>query len=164
MTPEHRKKLTPTLLLAGVLTYLFAMQGAGWLVYFLIFALLILIPYRIAYAIMTPDMRQLQIARIALWLGAVSLIFAVHYVLAERLRHNADEILAQINAYSASHGRCAANIKELGITREEMTEKLGYSDYRCEDGKQAFFYGASFVIFSSYHYDFNHHEWHYITG
>jgi hypothetical protein len=164
LSKDHRKQLAPTLILAGVLTFLFSQKAAGFMVYFLIFALLILIPLRISLARKMPVTRPLQFARIAVWISAVVLIIAVHAFRAETLRHHADEILAQIDAFAASHGRCAANIEELGLSRSELSDKLGYADYRCADGKQVFFYGATFVIFSTYHYDFKLRAWHNSSG
>ena len=159
----NRENLTGTIVTAGICVALTAWPGFGFGIFFVILPLLFWIPYTIHAAITVPETRRVQTTRILIWLGAVSLVGGIHYVRAEAVRHNADEIVARIDAFSARNGRCAADIDELGLSRAELTKKLdSFAFYICKDGKPFLTYLGTFEAFSRYHYDFENRTWVYV--
>ena len=126
------------------------------------FPLIFWLPYSIYVAVSNPDRRRTQLIRITIWFGAVFLVLAINYARHMLIRHNADDLVATINALTVKNGRCPANIGELGISRETLKDKLGFwSHYICEDGKPSLFYGVPFIIYDTYRYDFDKHVWIY---
>lgn len=76
-------------------------------------------------------------------------------------RKSANEIVAQLEAYTASHGKCAATLEDIGMRRAELQDKLGGGGYLCKDGKPFFYYRVSFSPYSWWVYNFGSHEWQY---
>jgi len=69
-------------------------------------------------------------------------------------------MLAKIDAFSAAKGRCAASIEELGMSREEFTDKLGAgANYGCGNGEQWFYYHGTYGPFEKHIYDFQKRRW-----
>ncbi len=163
MHPEDGRKLAATLLAAGVVTWAMAQPGFGFTAWLLALVLMFAIPHRIIQAVRVPATRPLQVARIGIWLAALALVTTVHYERSEASRRAADEVLAKITAFSARHGRCAANLREVGLTQKELSEKIGtWSYYVCEHGRRHFFYRATFLYFAIYRYDFAARSWQYL--
>ncbi len=161
--PRHGgllRRLIPSLLLAGFLSYLFSTPSAGIGVFYIIIPQTILIPMRLFKAINVPGEARLHLARVVIWLVSIGTIFSVHAVREDIYRKEAEGIVARIDAYSTSRGKCPANIEDVGISRAELKDQLGsHAYYTCENGKPYFMYGASFMIYSSWRYDFQHHTW-----
>ncbi len=155
------KTLLPSLVLAGVVGTFSSLQGAGVMVFVIFMLQGILIPARVYTAVTLPAERHPSIGRIVIWLATIAAICTVHNVRDDANRKNADEIVVQIATYSAVHGKCAASIEELGMSRAELKDKLGYGDYFCNEGKQHFLYHGSFDPFSSWSYDFSSRQWQY---
>lgn len=158
---EVVKKLRSSLLLAAFSAFFLSVPGAGFMVAFIIIPQLFLIPARLFVAIVNPGERWLNLGRAITWLVAIGPIFLVHHVREDMNRKYAAEIVARLEAYSVNHGRCASRIEDIGVSTQELHDKLGFSGYFCEDGKQHFFHRGSFLPFSSWSYDFKNREWHY---
>ncbi len=158
---ELFKKLTPSLLLAGFFGFFLSVPGAGFMVAFVAIPQIFLIPARIFTGVMNPVDRWLNLGRAVIWLAAIASIFVVHHVREDINRTYAAEIVAKLEAYSAAHGGCAARLEDVGVSPQQLHDKLGYSGYFCEGGKQHFFYPGSFLPFSSRSYDFASRKWNY---
>ena len=154
-------KLGLSLLLAGLLGFFFSVPGGGFGVIFIIIPQIVLIPMRLFIGVVNPDERWLNLGRVIIWLVAIASIYLVHHVREDLNRKYAQEIVAQLEDYSADHGKCAARIEDVGISTQELHEKLGYSGYYCEDGKPHFFHRGSFMMYSFWSYDFINRTWHY---
>lgn len=160
MTHEHKKQILSSLLAAALVMFVLCQAHAGFAVVFVLLIQFIWLPYSIVIAIAEPKIRRLQLTRVAIWVGAVAIIVAVHYIRHEVTRRNANEIVASINNYTAQHGHCPATTDDIGITREELKSKLGFwSYYECKGGKQTFFYGVTYAPFETYDYDFAGGTW-----
>lgn len=155
------KKLSPSLLMAGFFGFFLSVTGAGFMVIYIIIPQVILIPIRLYKGIMKADERWLNFGRAIVWMAVIAAIYLVHHVREEINRRYADEMVARLEAYGASHRKCAARIEDVGISAQELHDRLGYSGYLCEDGKQHLFYRGSFMPFSSWHYDFERRSWGY---
>lgn len=161
MTLEFRKKLVPTLLAAAIMALILGQSHAGFMLLFVAMALLAWIPYSAYVMFRKPDIRALQLARISIWLFAVVLVAGIHYLRHETTRRNANEIVASIKLFSAAHGRCPATLDEVGISPQQLKEKLGKSGYECRDGKPFIFYAATYIVFDTYSYNFAANQWEY---
>ena len=149
-----------TLLVALVISGMCAETGGGFMVIPVLVVLVFIYSFGLLNAIHNPAVRRPLAMRAAIWLVAFATIFSIHFVRSQLLRSHAEDMLARIDAYAAAHGHCAPGIEDLGISREEMTSRLGYSYYMCEDGRQVFYYAASFTVFSMWRYDFQKRTWH----
>ncbi len=149
----------PTVLAALVVIGLCSVTGGGFMAVPVLIVLIFIYALGLSGATDKGAAQHALARRAAVWLIAFAVIFATHYVRSQLLRSNAEDMLARIDAYAASHRHCAPGIEDLGISRKEMTSRLGYSLYLCKDGQQVFFYAASFTIFSTWNYDFQKREW-----
>ncbi|MGZ3254303.1 MAG: hypothetical protein ACXU7D_08380 [Burkholderiaceae bacterium] len=162
MLADQQKTLRNTVIAATLVVLLLAQRYAGFMLIFVSIPMLLWIPYSIYDAITKPDRRRLQVLRILAWLAVISMVGVIHYIRHELTRQNANEIVAAINDYTIRNKRCSAKIEELGITRKELTDKLGsWSYYECKDEKQIFFYGVTYIVFDAYRYDFSNRKWVY---
>lgn len=161
MSREHRRKVLSSLIAAALVVFIFCQEHAGIGLVLFIPILIIWLPYSIFVSVAKPQRRGLQFTQMAIWIGAVAIIAAVQYVRHEVTRRNANEIAAAINRYSAQHGHCPATIEDIGITRDQLREKLGLSYYQCKGGKQTLFYAVTYTVFDTYDYDFSKGTWNY---
>lgn len=155
-----KNKIYSSLLAAALLVLLFGQRGMGFMVLFVVLALLIWIPYS-AYVVMTkPAIRTSQLARVCIWMLVVPLVYGIHYIRDEITRHNADEMVAAINSFSRTHGHYPPTIEEIGINRQRLKDKLGIpSGYFFHDGNPSFFYPGTFTPFALCDYDFQTSRW-----
>ncbi len=160
MSREHKRQILSPLLGAALVAFVLCQRHAGILLGLVLPILIIWLPYSIGVSVLNPQRRPLQLPQMAIWIVAVVTIVSVHYVRHVVTRHNADEIVTTINNYTAQHGHCPATTDDIGITRQELTAKLGFwSDYGCREGKQTFFYGVTYVPYDTYSYNFAKATW-----
>jgi hypothetical protein len=143
------------------MAFVFAQKYLGVGLYLVVVLLLMWIPLWVYRAIRQRELRSFFFARMAIWVAAVALVAGIHYIRHITTRHQADEIAAAVTRYSQAHGHCPASLTELGMTREQLREKLGTAGYDCRDGKPFLAYAAPFVGFAAYHYDFANGAWKY---
>jgi hypothetical protein len=156
-----KKKIFPTLLTAGLMVFILGQNHAGFMLYVVVVPLLIWIPYSVYLMFRRPDVRASQLARVTIWMVAIALVAGIHYIRHKTTRQNADEIVAAINNFSTTHGRCPETIDEIGINQQQLMEKLGLSGYACKDGNPRLFYAVTYVVFDTYDYDFGSGAWKY---
>jgi hypothetical protein len=161
MPVEYKKKIYFSLAAAALMVFLLGQNHAGFILYFVLFALLFWIPYSVYVIYRRPDARASQLARVAIWLVAVALVVGIHYIRHETTRHNADEIAASINKFMATHSRCPVTLDEVGITQQQRKDLLGISGYSCEVGKPFLFYAVTYAAFDVFQYDFQTKSWEY---
>lgn len=153
------KRLLPSVILAIFSAYLFSLPWMGLGIGYILLTQAIQIPALFRTGNNSSE-RRLHHARLAVWLAAIVVIALVHAVRDDIHRKNADEIVKRLVAYSASNGRCAVRIEDVGISSSELKHKMGdRAFYTCENGKPFLTYGASFTIYSSWRYDFLRHVW-----
>lgn len=160
---ELLKKLGISLAFAAMLGGYLSLPGTGFAVLFLIFFQLFFIPLRMFYGITIPNERRVHFGRVAIWLLTIALVFLVHHVREDIRRKYADEVVAQLDAYTAAHGKCATRLEDVGLSSRDFHDRMGYGGYFCDGGKPFLFYMASFDGFSRWYFDFEKHEWDYFS-
>jgi hypothetical protein len=161
MAKELKKKIYSSLLAAALMVLILGQRHAGFMLYVVVLPLLIWLPYSAFVIVKKPDVRASQLARVSIWIVAIALVAGIHYIRHKTTRHNADEIVAAINNFLTTHGRCPTTIDEIGIDQQQLKKKLGLSGYACEDGKPQLFYAVTYMAFDTYHYDFGSGVWKY---
>ena len=129
------------------------------MVFFVMLALLVWIPYSAYVMVKKPGIRASQLARLCIWVLVVPLLFGVHYLRQKIARRNADEIVAMIDGYSKAHGHYPPTLEETGISRKQLKDKLGFAAYFFDQGKPSFFYHGTFTPYAVCRYDFRAGEW-----
>jgi predicted secreted protein len=163
-TPAQKKKLFPTALAATLFALCLSLPNAGFMLVLFALPLLILVVVSLVHMMLRPETRKFHLARIVIWATACALVVGVHYVRHVVTRSYANEVVAKIKHFSATQGRCPKDLEEMGIAPQEFREKLGMADYQCADDTPRFFYPAPYIIFDTYHYDFEDDVWNYITS
>ncbi|MBK9625710.1 MAG: hypothetical protein IPO38_14775 [Rhodocyclaceae bacterium] len=132
------------LLLLGALPLTLWLTWSAWII------------ARYAYA------RAGQLICVGVWIVALALLASIHMTWHNATRRDANEIVAAINTYSTTYGRCPTRIEHIGIKREHIEDMLG-ANYRyvCDGGKFKLSYVATFTIFDTYAYDFAKDNWAY---
>jgi hypothetical protein len=154
-----KNEIHSSLLAAALLVFVLGQRGAGFMVFFVAFALLIWIPYSAYVMVKKPEIRASQLARLCIWVLVVPLLFGIHYIRQKITRRHADEIVAAIDGYSRTHGHYPATLEEIGISRKRLKDRLGFSAYFFNAGKPDFFYHGTFTPYAMCRYDFNAGAW-----
>ena len=161
MPIEFKKKIYSSLLAAAFMVLILGQEHLGFMLYVVVLPLLIWIPYSAYVMVRKPDIRAQQFVRVFIWIVAIALVTGIHYIRHKTTRHSAEEIVSAIDSFSATHGHCPANLDEIGISSEQLREKLGMSGYSCDKGNPHLFYAATYIVFDTYHYDFKTGSWKY---
>jgi len=155
-----RNKILATLLAAGLSVLLFAQKFLGFMVIFVALALLVWIPYSAYVAITKPDIRTSQLVRVLIWMLVVPVVFGIHHLRQERMRRDADKLVARIDEYLRTHGHYPATVDEIGMSRPQVKSMLGSpSGYFLLNGRPSLFYPATFAPFAACSYDFKAAKW-----
>ncbi|MDD4963687.1 MAG: hypothetical protein PHI11_07200 [Gallionella sp.] len=158
-TTASKRKIYSSLLLAAVTVLLVAQSGAGFVLLLLFWPLFIWASYSAYIILFVPEGRTNQLIRVMIWVVAVALMVGIHHLRYVTTRQNADAIVATIHRYAVTHGKYPATLDEVGINRQQLRDKLGWSGYYCETGTPRFFYKGTYLPFESYHYDFSQNVW-----
>jgi branched-subunit amino acid transport protein AzlD len=159
MAKETKKNYFVTLLWASLFVFILGQNYSGFMLIFVIIALLIWVPYSAYVVVRNPDGRRFYFIRLSIWIFAILLVAGIHYIRHINTRHNADEIVTAIISFSTTHGHCPKSLDEIGINRARLKDKLGMSSYICADEKPHLSYGATYVPFNMYSYDFESKDW-----
>jgi hypothetical protein len=155
-----RNKILATLLAAGLSVLLLAQKFLGFGVIIVVVALLIWIPYSAYVVITKPDIRTSQLVRVLVWMLVVPAVFGIHHLRQERMRRDADKLVARINEYLRTHGHYPATVDEIGISRQQVRDMFGsMSGYYLANGRPALIYTLSFAPFAACDYDFKAAKW-----
>ena len=156
-----KKQFYMTLVSSILLSFLLAQPHAGFMIYIFAFPLLIWFTYSIYVAIAKPDLRKWQLIRMSVWIVSVLVILGIHYNRRETARHYADNVVAAIKEYKSEHGNYPDNIEMIGISRQQLKNKLGLSGYSFEKNTPSLFYADTFIVYQTHDYDFQKNIWVY---
>jgi len=159
MTKPFLRTLLPAALVAGIAAFFAALPGMGLLLVFVVPPLLIWIPWGLWAARTEPGGITLHGARACIWIAAVALVVVIHSQRDASMRRDAEAIVASVKQYTALHGRCPQALDEIGLSRQQLEEKLGRARYWCDDGRPGLDYQSTFDATSTYIYDFSRGEW-----
>lgn len=163
MLKAHKTQIYTTLLLATLFAVAGSQRNAGGIVALAVLALLGWVPWSAYVILRKPGLRASQLARLSIWLVAVAVAAGMNHMHQETMRKDADDIVAAIDRYVAVHRDCPETLDEIGISRDELTDMLGYSGYACVKGRPMLFYASPGFGFAKYRYDFATHAWIYIA-
>ena len=159
MRKEPMKKINSSLLAAAIVVFMVGLPGSGFMVFLIALPLLVWIPYSVYVIITKPEMRTNQLIRVGIWVLVVPLLYGIHYFRQVTTRRNADEIVAEVNSFSRIHGRYPATLDEIGISRQNLKGKLGYSSYFLNAGKPILFYHTTMTPLGVCSYYFETGSW-----
>ncbi len=156
---EHRTEIVSVLLPATAFAAVCSHRYMGNLHALGVLLLAVWLPYSAYVILAKPGRRWVQLARVCIWTAAVCVAGGIHHVRAQTTRANADEIVAAVSQYRATHGHCVRRLDEIGISSQQLKDRLGKAIYVCRDGRQAFVYSGTYGAFDRYSYDFDAHAW-----
>jgi hypothetical protein len=131
-------------------------HGGPWLLLAAPF-LAVWLPYS-AYVIWRrPDARRIQAIKVSLWVVAVGGVLLTQWHYQKAARESANSAVAEIFRYKASRGSFPADLNAINF-KDQKTWRLAYL---VKDGKPSLFYPATFTLFDTYWYDFEHKSWVY---
>ncbi|MDD2775947.1 MAG: hypothetical protein PHU06_08330 [Gallionella sp.] len=161
MTKESKHKIYITLMWASLMTLSLAMPHVGFMLYLVVIPLSIWTLYSLYLSVRKPELRANQLTRVSIWLLAVALVVGIHYFRHITTRQSADEVVAAIKSYTATHGLCPVTLDDVGFSQEQLQDSLGMAGYGCDDGNPHFFYKVTYIVFDTYSYDFSKGVWKY---
>ena len=158
---DHKKQFYKTLVSGVLMALILAQPHVGFMIYIFALPLLIWFIYSTYVSLTKPDRRKWQLIRMSVWIISVLVILGIHYSRRESTRHYADYIVAAINKFELEQGTYPDNIEMIGVSRQQLKEKLGLSGYSYVKGKPDLFYADTFIVFQTHHYDFLKDTWVY---
>ncbi len=97
------------------------------------------------------------------WCVAVVVIFSAQLVMYQSAKSYALSVSAKVEAYISDHGRCPAELEDVGIAKTTFKEHLGLGGYVCKEQQPFLFYATTYVPFETERYDFAKHEWGHVN-
>lgn len=162
LSRESKRKIYTTTIVSVVLVLTVGQRHAGFLVFVLLLPFAAWLTYSAYVIVRRPYARLAQIICLVIWILAMGLVAAIHYVWHESARRDANQIVEAIESYSAAYSHCPRALETLGIKHEQLVARLGENaGYTCIDKKPRFFYVATFTIFDTFAYDFDEGVWEY---
>lgn len=77
------------------------------------------------------------------------------------VRADAGEYVSKIERFHKINHRYPADLEEAGISKSELSSRLGLSGYLLKDGNPNFFYAATYIPFDVWSFNFAKQEWAY---
>jgi hypothetical protein len=148
-------------LIAGVLIVGFGIQRhLGGLLFLLIPVFCVWSIYALVVMYRKPEKRREQLSKMAIGLGAIVLVSAVHWYRAETTRKNADHVVGLIEKYHSTHGRYPTNLAGISEEADHYGRELKLL-YMNQEGAPRLIYLSPFTLFDTYRYDFEKRQWIY---
>ncbi len=130
----------------GFMLILFAIPLAIWIL------------YSIGLVLIEPAQLRPRAIILGLWVAAILIALSAHWYYAVDARRDGDEYARVIERYKAVHGTYPSDMKAAGLAPKRNSYMHGYIMY---EGKPSLVYAATFAMFDTYGYDFEHHVWVY---
>lgn len=147
-----------TAVFCAVVAFITAQMHGGFMLIFVAPFLTVWLAYSAYVAWKHPDRRMTQSIRAGLWVLAVGGVLLLHWHYHRAARDSADLVVAYVNHYKTNHGSFPETIDAAGLNNFRNKWRISYL---MKDGKPSLFYPATFVIFDTYWYDFEHQSWVY---
>jgi hypothetical protein len=164
LSREAKRKIYSALIMGVVVVLTIGQAHAGFLFIVLVLPLTIWLSWSLFVIVRRPYARLAQFISIAIWMVAIGLVVAAHYVRHELARSDANRIVAAIDRFAGDSGRCPPSLESIGFKRAIVEESLGSNvTFGCVDRKPKFSYGATFTIFDTFDYDFDRDNWKYVS-
>jgi hypothetical protein len=107
-------------------------------------------------------LRRPRLVTLLLVLSTVCVVSGRHAWLAVDVRHNANTLVADIEAYKSTHGKFPDELASLGTWSEaRLRSELGMGGYLFADGRPIVSYASTYIIFETWRYDFDARRWVY---
>ena len=154
-----RSGLMNTIFVSLLVTLLLVQRHCGFMLIFVLFALIPSFAYSCYRCIRFPVERKLRIQKAIVWGVAVAAIVSAHAVMYQSAMSYAQSVAEKVEAYISSHGSCPTGLEDVGISKSTFKEHLGLGGYVCENQKPILFYASTYLPFETESYDFAHREW-----
>jgi hypothetical protein len=162
-TPK-KKKIFPAVIAAAIFVVFLTMPYCGFILYLAIWPLLIWMAISIVAAVRNAGMRKIHLARVFVWVAAVTIVIGFNAIKVKLARDYANEVVTKVKMFSAAHGHCPETLDEIGVEKQELQEKLGRALYWCENGQPVLYYVVPYIMYDFYSYDFEREAWIYQPG
>lgn len=156
--PDHPKTKPPllTLLAAIAIGSVLSMKMMASGLAFVGLFLALWLPYSLVVIARNPQKRAMQASKIGIWLLMVTTVLAIHFIRREHTREYADAMAQKIESFHQTQRRYPDSLQELAIDQDEFQARLGLAHY---SNQPQFFYPDTMMIFQSWSYDFDKHQW-----
>jgi energy-coupling factor transporter transmembrane protein EcfT len=142
----------------AVVAFFTAQVHSGFMLIFVLPFLAIWLLYSVYVVWKHPARRITQSIKAGLWLLVVGGVLLTHWHYQKAARDAADFAASAILRYKASHGSFPKTLEAAGL--KNYRKNWGVS-YFLQDDRPGLFYPATFVVFDTYWYDFQHQSWVY---
>ena len=105
-----------------------------------------------------PARRNTQSIKAGTWILTVFGVLLVHWHYYNAARNDANFVATSILRYKTAHGSYPQNLDAINLRNYGRKWMLGYI---LDKGEPGLFYGATFVPFDTYFYDFEKRSWVY---
>ena len=104
------------------------------------------------------SLRKLEWYKTALWLGALIFCTAVQVYYHIDMRQQANQMVVAINQFQQQHQRYPHDRAELGDIDGLENRRIYYFQHK---NRPIVSYPATFIVYDTYRYDFEQHQWRY---
>ena len=157
--PAEPKPYITTLVACGLVLMLTGPPHAGFMICFVGFFLAMWIVLGMIAVIQEREELKPRAIKLGLWMATIAIVLGLHWHYAVDARQTADNYARAIEQYKSEHGAYPRDLMAAGLD-EKAAHRLMLS-YSVDDGKPFLIYAATFIIFDTYDYDFEHHTWKY---
>ncbi len=154
--PARLKTYLGTLLTCALVTALTIAPHAGFMLVFVVIALAIWVMLSIIPVVRKPEQLKTRAIILGLWVATILIVLGVHWHYAVDARRAGDECARAIERYKVEHGVYPPDEQAAGLAPRRNSYMLSYMLY---EGRPSLIYAATFTIFETYDYDFEHHIW-----
>lgn len=158
---KRNKTLLSTCIGCAVMVFLTIHPHSGFMVIFFLIFLVPSLLYRTLRCIKFHDERKVTGLRTLAWVLSLAIIITTHYIRHITVRENANEILALVLEYKDRHKKYPENLETLGIPYKGSKNPYRIYYDPGNDNEPFMFYRATWIVFDTYHYDFESGKWIY---
>jgi hypothetical protein len=150
-----------TLIAAVLVVGIGIQRHSGGLLLLLIALFCVWLVYALVVIYRKPEKRGEQLIKMAIWLGVIALLSAVHWYRSETTRKNADHVVVLIEQYHSTHGSYPKSLASIGRDAESNGREWKVHYHADDKGAPNLLYSSPFTLFDTYRYDFEKRQWIY---
>jgi len=155
------KDIYGTVIVSVLITLFLIQPYSGFILIFVIPALVIWLIYCSYFIFTMPEIRKLILIRLSILFASVLLVIGVHAYYHQTTRQAANRIVSVIENYRTKTGEYPENLKITGISGQELEKQIGMAGYFNKDNEPLLFYSATYIPFATYRYNFQSGNWIY---
>lgn len=106
--------------------------------------------------------KQLAVVAV-LWFMTCAMSYAIHTYKRNQRKVVAENVIKKVQHYKIQHGHYPHVLSETAMDTTELKNLHAHRIIYRHDGKPGLMYRDTFMMFSTYHYDFENQEWEYFA-